>query len=99
MRTKAMALVAAVMMISATTPVFAADTMKHDMQRDVHVRMGMAVHEDAKIQSSVATTTTPVMKHDMQRDTHVAMGMAAKEGVNESVTQFTSSITKSDQRQ
>jgi uncharacterized cupredoxin-like copper-binding protein len=94
-----MALVAAVMMISATTPVFAAESMKHDMQRDVHVKMGMAVHEDAKVQSTGTKTTTPDMKHDMQRDVHVALGMAAKEGVNESVTQFTSSINESDQRQ
>jgi hypothetical protein len=99
MRTRTMVLLAAVMVISATTSVFAADSMKHDMQRDLHVRMGMAATEDANVQPTQQKTTITYMNHDMQTDLHVNMGMAATDGVKESVTQFKSSTNESDYRQ
>ena len=99
MRTRAMVLLTSVMMISATTSVFAADSMKHDMQRDLHVRMGMAATEDANVQPTLQQKTATYMNHDMQRDLHVKMGMAATDSVKESVTQFKSSTNESDYRQ
>ena len=98
MRTKAMVLLAAVMMISATTSAFAADSMKHDMQRDLHVRLGMAADEEMPTQSNKQTTTTYMM-HDMQRDLHVRLGMAETDDVQSSTTQFKSSTNEDDQRQ
>lgn len=98
MRTRAMVLLAAVMMISATTSVFAAESMKHDMQRDLHEKMGMAATEDAKVQPTQRQKTTTYMNHDMQRELHVNMEMAATDGVKES-TQFKSSTNESDYRQ
>jgi hypothetical protein len=84
-----MVLLAAAMMISATTSVFAADSMKHDMQRDLHVRMGMAENEVKDVQPSQAAITVSYMKHDMQRDLHVNMGMAENDA-KKPVTKFES---------
>jgi hypothetical protein len=92
-----MVLLASVMMISAATSVFAADSMTHDMQRDLHVRMGMAAHEDANVQATQHKTSS-FMKHDMQRDLHVNMGMAATDGTKDS-TQFKSTTNENDYRQ
>lgn len=87
MRTRAMILLVAAMMISATTSVYAADSMKHDMQRDLHERMGMSANEEKLALPTPQTTKESYMKHDMQWDLHVNMGMAENDAKT-SVTKF-----------
>lgn len=89
MRTRAMVLLAAVMMISVTTSAFAAESMKHDMQRDLHERMGMNEDEPKDVQPVQQKVTVQYMKHDMQHDLHVNTGMAVNDP-RESVTTFVS---------
>jgi hypothetical protein len=84
-----MALLTAAMMISTATAVPAAESMKHDMQKDLHEKMGMGVNEEKQAQPAQKSTTVPYMKHDMQRDLHVNLGMGANDP-KESVTKFES---------
>lgn len=89
MRTRAMVILTAAVLISATSSVLAADSMKHDMQRDLHVRMGMASDEPKYVQPVQQKITVAYMKHDMQHDLHVNSGMAVNDP-EESVTKFAS---------
>lgn len=89
MRTRTMAILAVAVLISATSSVFAADSMKHDMQRDLHERMGMTADEHKDVQPVKQTITVAYMKHDMQHDLHVNTGMAITDP-KESVTKFAS---------
>lgn len=89
MKTRAMVLLAAAIMISATTSVYAADSTKHDMQRDLHERMGMSADEEKLVLPTPQTTIESYMKHDMQWDLHVNMGMAENDA-KKPVTKFES---------
>ncbi len=89
MRTRAMVLLAAAMMISATTSVYAAYSMKHDMQRHLHERIGMSADEEKHVLPTLQTTRESYIKHDMQWDLHVNLGMAENDA-RKSVTKFES---------
>lgn len=87
MRTRALVLVAAFMTASAAATVFAADSMKHDMQRDLHVRMGMAAGEEKTV-APVGTKTVTIIKHDMQSDLHAKLGMTADDSTQNATTVY-----------
>lgn len=89
MRTRAMVILAVAGLISATTSVFAAESMKHDMQRDLHERMGMTADEPKEVRPVQQTITVAYMKHDMQLDLHVNTGMVLNDP-KETVTTFAS---------
>ncbi|NJD90774.1 MAG: hypothetical protein FIA91_04535 [Geobacter sp.] len=76
MKTRSIVLVAAFMMASAAASAFAADGMKHDMQSDLHVRMGMAAQEEKTLAPGESKAVTHI-RHDMQSDLHERLGMAA----------------------
>lgn len=87
MRTRAILLVAAFMMSSAAATVFAADSMKHDMQRDLHVRLGMDAGEE-KTTAPAEFKKVTFMKHDMQSDLHERLAMTADDSKQNPATVY-----------
>ena len=85
MKTRAIVLAAAFMMSSAAATVFAADSMKHDMQRDLHVRLGMAALEE-KVVAPAESKTVTFISHDMQSDLHETLGMTANDSKQNTTT-------------